>query len=57
MFMFIVNAGKRNFGWSRRKIELANNAGLTARQIRAAKTLIEEHDDEIRNAWQRHFGR
>jgi hypothetical protein len=43
--------------WLEPKIELAHNSGLTAQQIRAVNTLIEEHDDEIRNAWQKHFGR
>jgi hypothetical protein len=42
--------------WLEPRIELADNSGLTARQVRAAKTLIEEHNDEIRNAWQKHFG-
>jgi hypothetical protein len=42
--------------WLEPRIELAHNSALTARQIRAAKTLIEEHEDEIRNAWQKHFG-
>ena len=42
--------------WLEPKIALAKNSGMTARQIRAAKTLIEENDDEIRNAWQKHFG-
>ncbi len=41
--------------WLEPKIELAKNSGMTARQIRVSKTLIEEHDDEIRNAWQTHF--
>ncbi len=43
--------------WLEPTIELAHNSGLTDRQIRAARTLIEEHDDEIRNAWHTHFGR
>jgi hypothetical protein len=43
--------------WLEPTIELAQNSGMAARQIRVAKTLIEEHDDEIRNAWQKHFGR
>ena len=43
--------------WLDPAVELAQNSGMSARQIRAAKTLIEEHDDEIRNAWQTHFGR
>ena len=43
--------------WLEPTIELAQNSGMAARQIRIAKTLIEEHDDEIRLAWQTHFGR
>lgn len=42
--------------WLEPNIELAQNSGMAARQIQVAKTLIEEHDDEIRNAWQKHFG-
>jgi hypothetical protein len=41
--------------WLDPAVELAKNSGMTARQIRAAKTLIEEHEDEIRSAWQTHF--
>lgn len=41
--------------WLEPTVELAHNYGLAARQIRAAKVLIEEHYDEIRNAWQAHF--
>ena len=43
--------------WLEPIVELAQNSGMSVRQIRAAKILIEEHDDEIRNAWQAHFGR
>jgi hypothetical protein len=42
--------------WLEPTIELAQNFGVAARQIRIANTLIEEHYDEIRNAWQKHFG-
>lgn len=42
--------------WLDPKVELAQNFGLVARQIRVAKNLIEEHDDEIRNSWKKHFG-
>ena len=41
--------------WLEPKIELAKNSGMAARQIRVSKSLIEEHYDEIRNAWQTHF--
>jgi hypothetical protein len=43
--------------WLEPKIELAQNCGMITRQLRRAQTLIEEHGDEIRNAWQKHFGR
>ncbi|MCG3769191.1 MAG: hypothetical protein JW384_00311 [Nitrosomonadaceae bacterium] len=43
--------------WLEPTIQLAQNSGMAARQIRVAKTLIEEHEDEIRLAWQTHFGR
>ncbi|HSA86977.1 MAG TPA: DUF4160 domain-containing protein [Nitrospira sp.] len=42
--------------WLDPSIALAKNSGMTARQIRAAKVLIEEHEDKIRRAWQTHFG-
>lgn len=43
--------------WLEPTIQLAQNSGMAARQIRVAKTLIEEHEDEIRLAWQTHFWR
>lgn len=42
--------------WLEPTIELAHNSGLAVRQIRLARTLIEEHYNEIRSAWQKHFG-
>ncbi|NOU10457.1 MAG: DUF4160 domain-containing protein [Nitrospira sp.] len=42
--------------WLDPSVELTKNSGMTTRQIRAAKSLIEEHEDEIRSAWQTHFG-
>ena len=43
--------------WLEPKIELAQNHGMVAREVRAAQRLIEGNADEIRNAWQEHFGR
>jgi hypothetical protein len=37
-------------------IELAQNYGLTIRQMKAALKAIPEHKDEIRQAWEAHFG-
>ena len=37
--------------------ELAHNDGLGHRQISAAFRLLKENEDEIRAAWEDHFGR
>lgn len=42
--------------WVEPCIEVAQNAGLTDRQLRSAQVLVEAHADEIRRAWQKHFG-
>jgi hypothetical protein len=41
--------------WIEPKIELAQNHGLSKRQLNAARRLIVEHEDEIRSAWKEHF--
>jgi hypothetical protein len=41
--------------WLEPHIALAQNAGMSERQIRVAHALIEAHDDEIRHAWRQHF--
>ncbi|MGH7205903.1 MAG: DUF4160 domain-containing protein [Nitrospiraceae bacterium] len=43
--------------WLEPSIELAQNYGLSDRQVASALRLIREHEDEIRQAWQAHFGR
>lgn len=42
--------------WLEPEIALAQNYGLNDRQLRTAAGLIEDHADEIRTAWDRHFG-
>jgi hypothetical protein len=42
--------------WLEPSIELANNYGLSEREIREALRLIEERKDEIKAAWHAHFG-
>lgn len=49
-------AGEAKF-WIEPRVELANNYGLTAKEIKTTLQLVEEHEDEIRSAWRRHFGR
>ena len=43
--------------WLEPEIELAQNYGLTVSDLRVAHKLIVEHEDEIRRAWEKHFGR
>ncbi|HKQ56577.1 MAG TPA: DUF4160 domain-containing protein [Candidatus Eisenbacteria bacterium] len=41
--------------WIDPSVKLAANYGLTAQRLARALRLIEEHEDEVRAAWQRHF--
>jgi uncharacterized protein (DUF433 family) len=41
--------------WLEPEIELVQNYGMSAQQIKAALKLIEEREDEIRKAWKAHF--
>ncbi len=43
--------------WLEPSLELAKNYRLGDSDLQRIKRLIEEHEDEIRAAWQRHFGR
>jgi hypothetical protein len=36
---------------------VAQNLGLSSRLATTALRLVREHEDEIRNAWEAHFGR
>lgn len=42
--------------WMEPGIELAQNYGLSDKELRQAKELIEEHTHEIKGAWHKHFG-
>lgn len=42
--------------WLDPEVELAKNYKLSEGDLHRIKKLIVEHEDEIRNAWHRHFG-
>lgn len=42
--------------WLEPQIELAKNYRLSGAQLRDVQNMIEEHEDEFRTAWHRHFG-
>jgi hypothetical protein len=49
-----TQSGEAKF-WIEPRIELALNFGLSVHEISLARQLVEEHEKEIRNAWNRHF--
>ncbi len=42
--------------WLEPQIALAQNIGLSGKVLKQAQALIEEHEHDIRDSWQRHFG-
>ncbi len=50
----ICNDGEAKY-WMEPDIELANNYHLSRPQLKEIENLIEEHYDEIKNAWREHF--
>lgn len=43
--------------WLEPQVRVAENYGLTDSDLRTVRSLIKEHEDEIRDAWRKHFGR
>ena len=42
--------------WLTPTVAVATSVGLSERQLRDAGAIVEEHLEEIRHAWIRHFG-
>ncbi len=42
--------------WLEPEIAIAQNYGLSPARLAAALRLVQEHENEIRAAWQTHFG-
>ena len=57
MHVHVVCADGEAKFWIEPVIELAQNYGLSDKDVRAISSLIEEHEHGIRSAWQQHFGR
>jgi hypothetical protein len=41
--------------WVEPEVLLAENFGLSAKQISELTKVVEKHKDEIKNAWKKHF--
>ena len=57
MHVHVICADGESKFWLDPAIELAGSFGMSDRQLRQAKQIIEEHGDEFRAAWHRHFDR
>ena len=42
--------------WIEPQISLATSYGMPRQQINAALAMVQEHENEIRSAWNTHFG-
>ena len=42
--------------WLTPAVALATSVGLSERQLREAQDIVAEHLEEIRHAWNQHFG-
>lgn len=56
MHVHVYHTGGEAKFWLEPHLELAQNYGLTDRQLSKALRLIQEHEHEIRAAWEKHFG-
>lgn len=55
MHVHVICADGESKFWLDPAIELARSFGMSDQQLRQAKQIIEEHGDEFRAAWHRHF--
>ena len=57
MHVHIQHAGGEAKVWIEPRVEVAQNYGLSPRQLAAALRLVRRNENEIRAAWEEHFGR
>lgn len=48
-------AGEAKF-WLTPSVHLARNVGLSGSQLKQAQAVVEDHLQEVKDAWARHFG-
>ncbi|HEY1077315.1 MAG TPA: DUF4160 domain-containing protein [Fontimonas sp.] len=56
MHVHISHADGEAKYWLEPVIEMAQNFGLSAQQLRQAEQLVKTHEQRIRVAWNEHFG-
>jgi hypothetical protein len=53
---FVICADGEAKFWLEPDLDLAKNYRLSSSQLREIRKIIERHDNELRDAWQEHFG-
>ena len=56
MHIHVVSSDGEAKYWMEPNIELAKNYGFSSADLRRIENLIRDHEQEIEDAWQRHFG-
>ncbi len=56
MCMFRAKNGEAKL-WLEPMVEVAQHTGLSRREISDALRLVQEHENDIRSAWAKHFSR
>jgi hypothetical protein len=56
MHIHVISADGEAKFWLEPELELAKNYKLSRLQLKTVEQLIEEHQDELISAWQKHFG-
>ena len=56
MHVHVAGAGGEAKFWLEPAIELAMSSGIVQHELNDIKRIIEEHKDELANAWREHLG-
>ncbi|MEL6820925.1 MAG: DUF4160 domain-containing protein [Calditrichota bacterium] len=55
MHIHVFSANGEAKYWIEPEVELANNYGFSAKEVRIIQKIIEERQDEIAASWNKHF--
>ena len=55
MHVHVYHADGEAKFWLEPTVELAQNFGLSAKELRETESLVRSHEQEIRDAWYKHF--
>ncbi|ASJ76757.1 DUF4160 domain-containing protein [Granulosicoccus antarcticus] len=56
MHVHVISGDGEAKYWLEPQIELSKNSKYSSKQLNEIKALVEEHENELIAAWQKHFG-